>query len=147
METGDGDKEAAKDTLMVTVGHKLRVARERTGLRQEDVAAKLGISRAAYSHIERGLNSLQIAHIPQLLEILQVGVLDILPDDFITLRDRPPLYNDSRLVEIIANWEKLPEFLKDGLVDIVKRYVKAVMTRLLQPRNFPAFRSCFRIPA
>jgi transcriptional regulator with XRE-family HTH domain len=36
------------------VGHRLRVARERQGLSQEEVAERLGMSAVGYGHYERG---------------------------------------------------------------------------------------------
>jgi transcriptional regulator with XRE-family HTH domain len=46
------------DTLTITTGHRFRLARERLGLSQTDVALRLAVRQSRISDFERGRRSL-----------------------------------------------------------------------------------------
>ncbi len=63
-------------------GTTIRKYRELRNYTQEYVANQMGISQNAYSKIENNYTQLTVAHIKQLSKILEVGLLDLLKDDF-----------------------------------------------------------------
>lgn len=63
-------------------GTTIRKYRELRNYTQEYVASQMGISQNAYSKIENNYTQLTVAHIKQLSKILEVGLLDLLKDDF-----------------------------------------------------------------
>ena len=62
----------------MNIGDKIRKVRELKGLKQEDVAGKLGLSVTAYGNIERNDSSLTFERLEEIAEVLEVTVQDIL---------------------------------------------------------------------
>lgn len=52
-----------------SVAKRIRQAREATGLSQEDLGAKIGMSKVGYGHYERG------THLPNLWQLMQLSRL------------------------------------------------------------------------
>ena len=70
----------------VEVGLRIREARERKHLSQEDLAASMGVDQRAVSELENGKRRLPITEVSELSLVLGVPVLyffgqDISPDD------------------------------------------------------------------
>lgn len=63
-------------------GNIIRLLRERKGLRQEAVAAAMGISQAAYSKIENNLTELTVRHCKILSRIFGENVYEYFDDEF-----------------------------------------------------------------
>lgn len=61
------------------IGERIKKARKRLNLTQEDVAAALGMTCSGLSRIETGKNSLNLEYVGKLSEILQVA-----PENFLT---------------------------------------------------------------
>lgn len=61
------------------MGRKLREARERKNLLQEEIASAAGISITYYAGIERGEENPTLAVIENLCKVLKVKASDILP--------------------------------------------------------------------
>lgn len=60
------------------IAQQVRLARERAGLTQDDVAARLGLSRAAYGHYERGRTAFQIDVLFVLADLLDLHLGNLL---------------------------------------------------------------------
>ncbi len=56
--------------LAKTIGKRLRAAREESGLNQRDVADKLGLTRAQYTHFETGRTLISLEYLLKLPFIL-----------------------------------------------------------------------------
>jgi transcriptional regulator with XRE-family HTH domain len=112
-----------RDPFVIALGRKLKLTRSLRGMNQDEVAAGLGLTRAAYSHFERGVNLIGLDYFIKLPKILNCGIFDILPDAYIPDRDRAGQSEDPRLRQITALWGLLPEFLKDGITGMIERYV------------------------
>ena len=61
-------------TLAKTIGNRIKTVRLSADLTQEEVAAPLGIGRAAYSNIENGHSLITVDHLLKLPEILHKPV-------------------------------------------------------------------------
>lgn len=57
------------------IGEKLRKARKRKGLRQEDVAKKAEINSNYYARVERGEGNPSAETIQKLFEVLEIKTL------------------------------------------------------------------------
>lgn len=57
--------------MATKMGNRIKAAREKANLTQEDVAKRLGIGRAAYSNIENGHSLVTVEHLIRLVAILQ----------------------------------------------------------------------------
>jgi len=70
---GGADRVSTKAKLageLVTLGRVLVLARERAGLKQSDVAAKLGMPASYLSKIENGTRRLDVIELLQIAEAL-----------------------------------------------------------------------------
>lgn len=81
----------------MTLGKRIKAARERLGLRQKDVAEAFGISDKAVSGWERDVDVPDVAKLPQLRKLLKVPYSYLLeggmappPPAAPTLDDLPP---------------------------------------------------------
>jgi transcriptional regulator with XRE-family HTH domain len=66
-----GFSQPSADTDRQMLGERLREAREYVGLKQEDVAKKLGIPRSALSNIEAGSRKVDAIELAQLARLYQ----------------------------------------------------------------------------
>lgn len=96
------------------VGLKVKLLRTRRRLDQGEVAARLGITGSALSHIEAGRAVLALPHLLALVDVLQCSVLDLLPDSVVRQTDRERA-RDARLQRIIDCWSVLTEPQRDFL--------------------------------
>lgn len=64
----------AMSTSAKAIGNRIKAARLSAGLTQEEVAAPLGIGRAAYSNIENGHSMVTVDHLMKLPHILHKPV-------------------------------------------------------------------------
>ena len=60
------------------LGKNLRLKRERRGLTQQEVAAKLYVDRSTYAYYETGKTEPSVGTLIQLSEIFGISVLEIL---------------------------------------------------------------------
>ncbi len=67
--------------LQKRMGERIRIARERLGLRQEDLAQKLRTTRVTITHWEGGINSPHVTDLPLLAKILGVSILYFFEDE------------------------------------------------------------------
>jgi transcriptional regulator with XRE-family HTH domain len=116
------DRAIPRDDFTAAIGHKLRNIRAAKDKNQDEVAAWIGVTRSAYSHFERGVNLIPLDYLIKLPALFDCGLLDLLPGAWVPERDKAGQPTDSRLREINARWEELPEFLKDGITGMIQRY-------------------------
>ena len=77
---GGQDRVSTKTKLaqeLITLGHVLVSARERAGLKQSDVAAKLGMPASYLSKIENGTRRLDVIELLQIAEAMEVDPASI----------------------------------------------------------------------
>lgn len=63
----------------IEIGTRLRAARNRLGLSQTEVAAKLGISFQQIQKYERGDNRLALSTVARIRDVLRIEPIDLLP--------------------------------------------------------------------
>jgi transcriptional regulator with XRE-family HTH domain len=76
------------DTHRQALGERLREAREYVGLKQDDVAKKLGIPRSALSNIEAGSRKVDAIELAQMAKLYQRPVAWFTGDDPHSSTDR-----------------------------------------------------------
>jgi transcriptional regulator with XRE-family HTH domain len=68
------ERATSADTGRQVLGERLKEAREYVGLKQEDVAKKLGIPRSALSNIEAGTRKVEAIELARLAKLYQRSV-------------------------------------------------------------------------
>jgi len=68
----------AEAELLRAFGTRVRRARERTGLSQEDLATKAGLHRTYVSSVERGHRNISLLNIHRLAAALEVSPSDLI---------------------------------------------------------------------
>ena len=79
--------------------NKIIIFRDRAGLRQEDVAERLGISKSSYSRKEKGITSFTFEEIDKLFDILGFTVSDFRELEF------PIIHEEKISAELLDNLE------------------------------------------
>jgi DNA-binding XRE family transcriptional regulator len=62
------------------VGTKMRAVRDKMGIKQEAIAASVGLSRTSITNIERGRQNLSLFTFIEIASVLKSTVADLLPD-------------------------------------------------------------------
>ncbi len=78
---GGGDRVSTKTKLaseLLILGDVLATARERAGLKQSDVAAKLGMPASYLSKIENGTRRLDVIELIQIAEAMEMEASELL---------------------------------------------------------------------
>jgi len=101
--------------LAKTIGSKIKVARLAAELTQEEVAAPLGIGRAAYSNIENGHSLVTVDHLLKLPQILHKPVTYFLGIE------------TENLSAEEAEWLELYRILPDDARALVVAFVKVAV--------------------
>lgn len=70
--------ELSKDTA-VKIGEKIKLARQRAGVTQAEVAEKAGLNTNYYARVERGDATATIEAVQKIAKALNVTSADILP--------------------------------------------------------------------
>jgi transcriptional regulator with XRE-family HTH domain len=65
------------------VGHKIKNAREKNGIKQEEVALELGISQKQYSLIESNQTKLTVERLLQISKIIKTPAEELISDNTI----------------------------------------------------------------
>lgn len=78
--------------LLRAVGRRIAELRRGTGMTQEQVAERLGVSVRAYAYLEGGRENLTLLTMASVATALGVGVAELLvpPASTVTRRGRPP---------------------------------------------------------
>lgn len=112
---------------METVGERIRAAREHRKLTQEQLAAKVGVTRVAVSEWERNLTTPRVAKARLLARILGLPEIDLTPLEGLSrpasMPASPPL-----------KWEDVPSMLRDlERVAVGERYQLSVDDDSMEP--------------
>ena len=107
--------------LAKTIGNKIKAARLAAELTQEEVAAPLGIGRAAYSNIENGHSLVTVDHLLKLPQILHKPVTYFLGIDTDNL--------SAEEAEWLELYRILPEDARALVVSFVKVAVQQARER------------------
>lgn len=62
------------------VGERIRRRRKKLGMKQKDLAALMGSSRAALANVETGRQNIILHHIYRFADVLDLELSDLLPD-------------------------------------------------------------------
>lgn len=65
-------------SIAIKVGKKIRIARGRTGLTQEDVSEKIGVHVSTFGRIERGELNASLQTLNKIAQVLKVKPKDLL---------------------------------------------------------------------
>ena len=112
-------------SLAQKIGKTIKVARYSANLTQEEVAAPLGIGRAAYSNIENGHSLITVEHLLKLPEILH----------------RPATYFlgiENNLTVDEAEWLELYRLLPTETKALMLNVTKAAMQHTLKQKHEPS---------
>ena len=116
-----GMKTGRPSTLERTpFGARLHAAREAAGLSQAQVAAKLGITQAAYAFWERRKVALRPEQIEQVATILGVAVDQLLGQAAKPARAAGPV---GRLRQVFESASKLPRHQQAKVAEFVEAFV------------------------
>jgi transcriptional regulator with XRE-family HTH domain len=63
------------------IGEKIRRLRENKGLKQENMARRMGLTTNGYGKIERGESSITLDRLEEIANVLEVSAMDILQMD------------------------------------------------------------------
>ena len=64
---------------MSSIGKKISIFRKMQGLGQKELAAKLNISKTAYSNLETGEADISITRLTEIVLLLNITYSDLLP--------------------------------------------------------------------
>lgn len=64
-----------------TLGQRIRQAREKRGLSQEELASALNLGQRAISELENGKRRLPVTDVPKLAQVLDVSILYFFGDE------------------------------------------------------------------
>lgn len=71
--------EARESILYQQLGNTIRGLRQKHGIKQEDLASQVGLSRASIVNIEKGRHRPQLHILYELATVFQCDVCDLLP--------------------------------------------------------------------
>ena len=95
---------------LTLLGNRIRIAREKKGITQEELAARVNISPSHISVIERGVKTARIDTVVRIANELDVSSDYLLQD----------LVNRSRESQLMASIMDLPETDRNRLVNAIK---------------------------
>lgn len=68
-----------EEHISTELGHNIKTAREHRGLRQEELADRLGLGRTSVTNIERGRQTLSVISLYKIADALGVQPWELLP--------------------------------------------------------------------
>lgn len=110
------------ERLRKIVGERIKNRRNKLGMKQKQLAARMGVSRATLANIETGRQNMLLHHLYRYAEELDLDVRDLLPDpaDF----QGPEDQNDFPIPDNLSRAQRaqIARLLsgEQGLVDTTK---------------------------
>lgn len=115
--------------VMTYFSEKLKAARIASGLKQDETAKLIGVSRTNYNDAENGRKPLADDRIEKLANLVQFKQLGLTYDIMIgwkTITEKPPGAIDEAFFQLHPDWlEKIKELGLDNLKQAVEEEVKA----------------------
>jgi transcriptional regulator with XRE-family HTH domain len=109
------------------LGMNLKRLRKSSGLTQDEVAKKLGITQSAYAHYENGIRKVEAEKIPTIAQILGVEIADIYaghkPKEPLRQEVKRP-HKNRRSAQIQELFAKLPVEQQRALFKMIQASVK-----------------------
>lgn len=68
------------ELLRKIVGERIKSRRNKLGMKQKELAARMGVSRATLANIETGRQNMLLHHLYRYADELDLDVFDLLPD-------------------------------------------------------------------
>lgn len=65
----------------MTIGERIREARKKAGMKQSDLAEKLGVAVVTIGQYERGQRQPRLEQLQRIADVLEIKWYDLLPDD------------------------------------------------------------------
>ena len=110
---------------------RLRELRKNRGLRQNDIAEKIGVSPQSYGYYENGINKPDPEMLIKLANFFQCSTDYLLgrEDDFgnITIQTEKPAPLPQDEQEFLTMYRALPSYLKDSIFSELKGMYKAYL--------------------
>lgn len=103
-------------------GRKLVAARERAGLTQAQLAARLGVTQRAVAHWERTSTSLKPEQIEAMAEALKIGVGELICDK--PKRQRGKTGPEGKARKLFNKVSKLPKAQQQHVLSVVEAFVE-----------------------
>jgi len=103
-------------------GQRLVTAREKAGLSQAQVAARLGLSQRAIAHWERRSSSLYPEHIEALAKILQVSVEELVCNE--PKHPRHPTGPTGKIRQVFEAASRLPRRQQNKVAEFIEAFVE-----------------------
>ena len=102
------------------IGQKIQLAREESGLTQEDLAARLGCTRSALSNYELGKRRMYLSLLTQIAQVLGKP-LDYFMESPVEEKGdgSAGLLNDAQLKEILVSAAALPQNERKLVLDFI----------------------------
>lgn len=109
------------------LGSRIRQARERLGLSQEDLASLVSKDQGAISEYENGRRKISATDLPELAKALQVSLLHFYEGEF---------SNHDLHRAILEEFDRLPSFeAKQAMIEIVRKISDTIIS--LAPHKAP----------
>lgn len=113
---------------MIELKDVLVALRKEKGLKQEEMAALVGVSRATWSDYERGKNEPNISAIIKIADYFRLGIDELLRGD-VHLIEKTKKEENSKNVHLNVHpnvhLNRESEDKKDNLIDTLKKLVKS----------------------
>jgi transcriptional regulator with XRE-family HTH domain len=90
-----------KNDLYRAIGEQIKAKRQKNSLKQENLAAKVKLTRSSIAQIEAGKQAPSIFLLYQLCDTLKISVFDILPKDEFDSLSSERSSKKTRIKEII----------------------------------------------
>lgn len=114
--------DAAGEEVRRRFGEQLRRLRQAQGSKQEELAARVGITRFAMSRYEQGKNSPPLTTLIALATALECGLDDLVPRD----TGSSPRERSRKLRRLVRQAQRLPQSQREALVVILRALVLRV---------------------
>lgn len=102
----------------IVLGQRIRQARERKGLSQEDLAAEISKDQRAISEYEHGKRRISVVDLPQMAHVLDVSLLYFFQDE-LTPQDLDR--------EIMQQFHRLPDAqAQKAALELLRVFVEAI---------------------
>jgi len=99
------------------IGQRIRDLRQKKGMRQEELARRMGLSPSALSNFEKGRRRTSIDWLRKISRVLGVSMSDLIPES----RTRKPLARTEEEENLLATWRKLGNpRLQDRLLEVIE---------------------------